>query len=871
MDDAAVKYMNRVSTGRPGLDKVIDHLRIGDNVVWQVDDIRDYHSVANAFADAALAQGRKVVYLRFAQHEPLLGPGENLTIIELDAGLGFETFSTQIHTIITDQGEQVFYVFDSLSDLLHNWATDLMIGNFFFITCPYLFELKTVAYFALLRQSHSYATIARIRETTQVLIDTYNCEGGFYVQPHKVWKRYSPTMFLPHMQKGGEYLPVTTSVDASKLFAHMSRFTESAQRNLDYWDRLFLKAEDLFSMGADEDLRQHIVEQLCDIMITREPKMSDLVKRHLDVEDMLDIKARMIGSGFIGGKSVGMLLARKILSKDISMDWSSLLETHDSFYIGSDVFYTYLVNNGCWKLRMEQKTRQGYFTVAGTLRERLLEGIFSDEIKEHFLQLIEYFGQSPIIVRSSSLLEDSFGNAFAGKYESIFLANQGSPEQRYARFEDAVRRIYASTMNEDALIYRRKRGLEDKDEQMALLVQRVSGAYRKHYFFPDVGGVGVSHNTFVWKKGMDSRSGMLRIVFGLGTRAVDRVEGDYPRLVALDEPLSRPFAGMDDLRTFSQHKADVINMQDNDLQTMDVSDLIRQDLDVPLPRIAVPDEESIRIMRELGKKGRMFWLITFDNFLSGSRFAGNMHSMLKTLEKEYGYPVDIEFTLNFTGDDSFRINLVQCRPLQTLGEERPVMFPDHVEEEKTFIRMEGNFMGGNITQSIGSIVYIEPREYMGLSLQDKYEVARIVGEINRTIASKDDAPAMLLGPGRWGTTTPNLGVPVHFAEISNYAVLGEVALVEGNLMPELSYGTHFFQDLVENRIFFLAVFPGRPGVVFNTDMLKGLPNALKGIVPEQAGFEHVIKVFDVTGLNVKLIADVVSQRLLCCAEGRYEL
>lgn len=862
-----MKSISHISTGLEGLDPVIDWLRLGDNVVWQVDDISGYQSIVRRFVERALHERRRVVYMRFAHHEPLLQPQEGVTIHCLDSGEGFESFSTQVHTIITSEGQGTFYVFDSLSDLLSAWATDLMIGNFFLITCPYLFELNTVAYFALVRCRHSYATVARIRETTQVLLDTYNCDNNFYIQPLKVWKRYSPTMFLPHLEKEGAFIPVTSSIDASRLFTHMCRFTDSSRRNLDYWDRLFMEAEELNAPGADPQRRDDMISQLCDIMITRDPRMAALAKKHLGLEDMLDIKARLIGSGFIGGKTVGLLLSRKLLALDDAQDWQRYLEPHDSFYIGSDVFYSYLVNNGCWKLRMEQKTPEGYFSVAPVLADRMLHGSFPDDIKEHFYQMVEYFGQSPIIVRSSSLLEDSFGNAFAGKYESIFLANQGSPEERYEKFETAVKRIFASTMSEDALIYRRQRGLEFQDEQMALLVQRVSGSYRKHYFFPDIGGVGVSYNTFVWKEGLDPEAGMLRMVVGLGTRAVDRVEGDYPRLVALDDPLKRPFAGLDDLRTFSQHSVDVIDIQDNALGTRSFLDLVREGVEMPLEGIAVRDEETSQRLKEYGRKGQDAWIVTFDDFLTGTEFPSLMRSMMKTLEKQYDYPVDIEFTVNFATGGGYRINLVQCRPLQTIGEEKPVELPEDVSDRNIIFRMNGNFMGGSISQPVSRIIYVEPLAYMELPLQQKYDVGRVVGELNRRIPSRAAMPTMLLGPGRWGTTTPSLGVPVHFSEISNMSVLGEIASIEGNLMPELSYGTHFFQDLVENRIFFVAIFPWRDGVYLNPSWKEGLESILEEILPEEGGYRDVIKVFDTGGLQVRIVADVVRQKVICYREG----
>lgn len=202
-----------VSTGWDSLDQIIDQLRRGDNVVWQVDNIDDYQRLVTAFVNRALANSERVVYVRFARHLPLIEERSDLvTVHRLDVGQGFESFSSQVHTLITREGRDIFYVFDSLSDLLHVWATDLMIGDFFFITCPYLFELNTVAYFALLRHRHSYKAVARIRETTQVLIDVYNYRGQVCVHPVKVQHRYSPTMFFPHLaSRRGTWTTGTTS------------------------------------------------------------------------------------------------------------------------------------------------------------------------------------------------------------------------------------------------------------------------------------------------------------------------------------------------------------------------------------------------------------------------------------------------------------------------------------------------------------------------------------------------------------------------------------------------------------------------------------------------------------------------------------
>jgi len=860
--------LSRVSTGLKGLDEIIDSLRIGDNVVWQVDDIQDYRYFVQVYTNKALEDKKKVIYMRFAQHKPLLEPKPNLVVYKLNATSGFESFSTQVHNIVTQEGEDVYYIFDCLSDLLSAWATDLMIGNFFLITCPYLYELKTVAYFSILRNSHSFKTVARIREITQVLLDVYNFERSVYIHPLKILNRYSPTMFLPHLKDEDRFIPITNSLDATKLFSQISQIrSENAKRNLDYWDRLFLRAEELLAEPSTSEEEEKMADQLSMIMITREPKMLSLIKNNFSLEDLLNIKAKLIGTGYIGGKTVGMLLARKILSQDHSVNWQQQLEPHDSFYVGSDVFYTYLVQNGWWKLRMEQKTTEGYFEVAASLREKMLKGTFPEEIKEQFIQIIEYFGQSPIIIRSSSLLEDSFGNAFAGKYESIFSVNQGNPEQRYSQFEEFVRKIFASTMNEDALVYRLQRGLEKQDEQMALLIQRVSGSPHKHYFAPDLAGVGVSYNTFVWKKDMDPKAGMLRLVFGLGTRAVNRVEGDYPRMVALDAPLLKPLAGMEDLRRFSQHHVDVLNIQDNILQTVLLSKLMGEKLDLKMDRIGIRDHETNRKLRELGIKDEEAWIITFDELLSAESLTTTMQKMLKQLETIYQYPIEIEFTINFTKDGGFQINLLQCRPLQTIGLEKRVEFPEHIGRERIFFKSEGNFVGGSISQSIQRIIYVAPQRYRELPLAKKYDVARLIGKLNKQIVNREELPTMLLGPGRWGTTTPSLGVSVRFSEINNVTVLGEIADVSGTLMPELSFGTHFFQDLVETTIFYVALFPGRKGVLFNKELIDRLPNRLGELVPDHGGYQEAVKVCDVHHRGLRIVADVVSQRVTCFYEN----
>lgn len=862
MDSAA-----RVSTGYAGLDNILDGLRIGDNVVLTVDSIDDYRYFVGPYVDQALADGRNIIYFCFGDHVPLLGASPKIKKYDLDPRQGFELFTRRIHEVVTEQGVGAFYVFDCLSDLATAWATDHMVGNFFRVTCPYLFELDTVAYFSLIRDRHSFRTIERIRDTTQVLIDVFNHGQHFHIQPIKVWQRYSPTMFLPHRKNGEEFVPLTNSFEATRLLSSLAeRDKDSARRQIDHWHRLFLDAERVNEDPEGRLEQEQMSKHICRHMIGREERILGLAHKYLNLQDLLGIKSRVIGSGFIGGKAVGMLLAHSILRRDSRFDWDKHLETHDSFYVGSNVYYSYIVHNGLWRLFMQQRSEAGYFDAAKELQEKILQGSFHQSLREGFQKMLEYYGQYPIIVRSSSLLEDSFGNAFAGKYDSFFCVNQGSPEERLAQFEDAVRKIFASTMSEDALTYRLQRGLDQQDEQMALLVQRVSGAYRDHYYFPELAGVGVSYNTFVWDKEMDPRAGMLRLVLGLGTRAVDRAEGDYPCIVALDAPQKRPHKGFADTRKFSQRDVDLLDIQNNELRTISLLSLTEEKIDIPWHNYAVRDYDTMQLLEQRGKKGLDVWLLTFDQLFKETSFIELMQRMLKTIEKAYEYPVDVEFTVNFASDGTPQIDVVQCRPLQTKGADKEVQLPKRVPEERTFFKSEGNFMGGNISRQLKWIIWVDPSQYVKLPMNDKYEIARLIGRLNKRIADKEKSPTLLLGPGRWGTSTPSMGVPVTFSEISNLTALAEVAFTAGELMPELSFGSHFFQDLVEADIFYLALFPENKNCFLNTAWLEKQPNILEGLLPSSSHFKKVVKVCRVSDVGLSLMADVVAQKLICCTE-----
>ncbi|WP_036937918.1 PEP/pyruvate-binding domain-containing protein [Pseudobacteroides cellulosolvens] len=848
-----MEIRDKVSTGLLGFDQMIDKLRLGDNVVWQVDSVEDYRKMVEPYVTQAKLDKRNLVYVRFGRHEPIVSESPDIKIYTVEAKNGFESFAAAVHNLVEKEGRKTFYVFDCLTDLLEYWYSDLMLGNFFKVTCPYLYELDTIAYFAIKRNVHTYSTIAGIRDTTQLLLDLYKVNDKCYIHPLKVWKRYSSTMFFPHLIDGQEAICITGSSESTELFSSINRRGEI----IDNWDVVLNKAANLLTSPHEE--QEKAKRLLMSMIIGNDTRMFNLCNRYFTLKDILRIASREVGTGFIGGKSVGMLIARKILEKEEGERIELYMEPHDSYYLGSDIFYTYIVQNGCWELRIKQKTQEGYFKYAKELQEKILNGRFPENIQEKFIELLEYFGQSPIIVRSSSLLEDNFGNAFAGKYESVFCVNQGTPEERYNAFAQAVRIVYASTMNEDALKYRLNRGLAEKDEQMAILVQRVSGDNYNEDFYPHIAGVGNSSNLYVWDKNIDMDAGMLRMVFGLGTRAVDRTVGDYARIVCLDNPLRIPPMNYKDQKKFSQHFVDVLSLEKNELITKNVDEVISDDIKADKELFATLDNQALARIRELGMDNiKAPYIMDFKRLLGNTKFPALMKDILAILSKVYNYPVDIEFTANFKKDSSFKINLLQCRPLQTRGLGKPVELPKLNNEKDCFFYTKGPFIGGNIRLPVDFVVFVDAQSYLGLNDSGKYSVARQIGIINSALKGKN---AMLMGPGRWGTTTPSLGVPVHFTELCNMSVICEVASSETGFMPELSYGSHFFQDIVETGIFYVAIFDGQNDVIYYPNRILEKENILETILPQCSQYKDVIRIVKTDGMEI--FSDIVTQTLLC--------
>jgi hypothetical protein len=582
-------------------------------------------------------------------------------------------------------------------------------------------------------------------------------------------------------------------------------------------------------------------------MISDQLAYLKIAKDWFTIADLNDIRAHKIGQGKIGGKSAGMLLAARILMEVADEGVRASLRLPESYFLGADLTYTFMALNGLmpWgdqKYKLEEQIRAEY----PKIQSEFLKGEFPADILEKFRALLSHVGRQPLIVRSSSLLEDNFGTSFAGKYDSFFCPNQGTPRQNLRDLTQAIIRIYASMLNPDALLYRRAKGLQDYDERMAILIQVVQGERYGRYYLPDAAGVAFSRNLYRWTPQIRKEDGFIRLVWGLGTRAVDRVGNDYPRLVALSHPLLHPESAVKDIRHYSQQYVDLIDLQANTFKTLPMEQVLRPNYPV-LRYLAQIDHGDylapVRILLQEGENKNL--VLTFDELLRRTPLAKRLSNMLQILEKHYHAPVDTEFTVRVVDPASahpeVEISLLQCRP-QSHIQENEARLPTHLNPDDVIFSTRRMAPEGRVS-GIRYVLYVPAQAYYALPTPAaRAELGRVIGLLN---AALKDETFICVGPGRWGTSTPDLGVRVGYADIYNARALIELTGEGIGAAPEASFGTHFFQDLVESNIYPLAIYLNDEDVVFNRDFFDHTPNCLARFLPGQGSWESSLCLIEV--------------------------
>lgn len=574
----------------------------------------------------------------------------------------------------------------------------------------------------------------------------------------------------------------------------------------------------------------------------------NVVKGLMEIRDFYEIMKTMIfppmSFGKLGGKSAGLIIAKKVIQR--SSDYIELLdhiEIPKTWYITSDCIVSFLNFNNLEDMN-EQKYKdiddisQEYPHIIQTFKNSHFPAFMINGLS----RALDDFGEGPIIVRSSSLLEDRLGTAFAGKYKSLFLANQGPKEQRLENLLDAIAEVYASIFSPDAIGYRKERGLLDFNEQMGLLIQSVVGTKAGKYFFPAYAGVAFSNNEFRWSPRIKRTDGIIRLVAGLGTRAVDRLGNDFPILISPGQPDLRVNITYNDMVRYSPKFMDVINLETNTFETIDIIQLVRETGN-EFPELnnmfSIDEQGNLKKPLGLGINPAEDDIVpTFENLFTGTNFIEKIKTMLFELQNKLGYPVDIEFAA-----DGTNLYILQCRPQAESMDSVSAVIPKDIDPNKVLFSAT-QFVSNGKVPNIGYVIYVDPDKYENMSdYEAMRDVGRAIGKLNALLPKRS---FIMMGPGRWGTRDDiKMGVKVTYADINNTAMLIEIAKTKGSFTPDLSFGTHFFQDLVEADIRYLPLYPDNKQNKFNTEFFTKAINSLDRFLPEYKHLDDVLKVINI--------------------------
>ena len=563
--------------------------------------------------------------------------------------------------------------------------------------------------------------------------------------------------------------------------------------------------------------------------------------------------------GRVGGKTAGLFVAWNILRR-ASEKHPELkdIRVPNAWVVPSDALLAFLEYNGfgtlhTLKYKSTEEIRQDHPNLIEAFRNSPLP----PSIRRGLAMALDDLGQVPLVVRSSSLLEDRPGSSFAGKYRSLFLANQGPREERLEALERAITEIYASVFSPDPIGYRAERGLLDFHEEMSVLIQQVVGTRIGRYHMPSFAGVAFSRNELRWSPRIQREDGLLRLVPGLGTRAVDRLADDYPVLLAPRQPQLRVNQTPDEVMRYSPRRVDLLDLEANDFCTRPLDEVLRECGNRwPLVHrlLSRVDEDILRPVSPLELDFRDGdYVVTFDGLIAQTDFVRRVALMLQVLEETLGHPVDLEFAHD--GTDFY---LLQCRNQSFSADSDPDVIPADLPASQVLFSARRYVSNGRAPE-ITHVVYVDPEAYHALDPAAMREVGRAVGRLNGMLPRRKFA---LLGPGRWGSRGDiRLGVPVTYADINHAAIMIEIARQTGDYVPDLSFGTHFFQDLVEAGIRYLPLYPDDPDVAWQGLFFQRSDNILGELLPSFAYLSEVLRVIDVPRQT-----DGQVLRILCNAE-----
>ena len=522
------------------------------------------------------------------------------------------------------------------------------------------------------------------------------------------------------------------------------------------------------------------------------------------------------GDGSLGGKARGLAFLNHILQKyDLYDQWEGVrVLVPRTFVVTTDWFDKFILDNGLQYVINSDISDEELLAefVAATLPRELMESL------RIFLRHVH----RPLAVRSSSKLEDSYYQPFAGVYSTYMIPRTENDDQELRLLGKAIKSVYASVYFASSRSYIAATGNVISEEKMAIIVQEICGSEDSGYFFPTLSGVARSLN-FYPVGHEKAEEGIVKLAYGLGKAVVDgeqvlRFSPVYPQNViqtstpdlVMSETQKAIYALNLQPEKFKTSADDAVN-----LEHIDIADCARFR---SIRYVASTwDIENMRIVDSAVPQGPKF--ITFSHILKYGIFplADIVKRLLEIARDEMKCCVEIEFAvdLDHPGSDTSVFNVLQIRPISIDSRNAEVDW-SKIDEDGALLRAS-SALGTGWTEGVSDIIYLRRENFDPLHTR---EMASEVTALNAALRSEGRG-YVLIGFGRWGSSIPSLGVPVRWGDISEVKALVECSLENFRIDP--SQGTHFFQNMTSFNVGYINADPFSRGDFLDFDALDALP------------------------------------------------
>ena len=557
------------------------------------------------------------------------------------------------------------------------------------------------------------------------------------------------------------------------------------------------------------------------------------------------VKITKIGDGSLGGKARGLSFIAKMLSKYITEDMFPNLKITipRSIILSTDIFDIFMDHNNLYDLDFNQLTDQ---RIAAKFMEKDTPAIIIGDLRAFIKN-----SRKPLIVRSSGLLEDSLMQPFAGIYESVIFPNDSwETDTRFQEICNSIKYVYASTYFEKARTYIKNTPKHIGDEKMAVLIQEVAGIKHENYFYPTISGVAKSYNYYP-SGSCKPEDGIAYLALGLGKSIVD---GGSSFAFCPERPKAPIFGTPKEYMKYAQTKYYALNLKSIyrfanftekiALEKLGIDDAKKHGvLDKTVSTYIHQDDQICPGIYENGYIVVDFApIINYDSL----PLVKALKLLLKISEIALGYPVEIEFAVNIPKEESEPAELVVLQIRNMITPEKNIEINiDQIKRENTLFYSE-NALGNGIIENLKNIVYIDQELF---DLSNSTKVVNQIKNINNKLMD-ENKPYVLVGPGRWGSTDPWLGVPVIWSDIAGAKVIVETPYKERHIDP--SQGSHFFHDMIASQVVYLITkkendidwkWIKKQKVVEETEFIKHIQTQkpLKTIVDGKIGKGLILK------------------------------